>query len=541
MRRLIIGVSLLSASLLSSETAGSKFVVHFEGRQNVSESLHRRAGIRTGESVSTKDLSPALERLYETLALDGWPLARLDTAVLGAGDPTRLTLYIEEGPVLTEASPEGAAGWRLTLDHLLAPGLVMLDSLLEAGFPFAVLTLKPGRMKVTADALLLEPDIDIERGPFMRIGEVAFTGTRHVKASLLEAVTRLKRGRILRVSDLERARRYLERQSFVASVGPEQIGNLSPGLARVTFPIVERRNGRIGGAVASAGGSAPTGDLDLSLGNLFGGGREIAFRSPRPVAGRSQARASWREVFIAGLPLEGRLEIEGLNDAVQGSARTTRITAGWEPQEGLILSAGVADRTIAGNGNSDRTRFVPMSITINRFDHDANPGSGWRGSIGSTPGFRRITGRSSRLRTGREDVQLEAVQGLTPRWALYGKVAESDVTGDGIAWFDLLRIGGAETLRGYSDERFLVRGATRGQIELRWRPPDRTTFAGLFFDAARLHRLDPDFTVDRVWPYAGGISFVTGTASGRLKLDLALAAGEPLRRGRLHLSLETAF
>ena len=108
---------------------------------------------------------------------------------------------------------------------------------------------------------------------------------------------------------------------------------------------------------------------------------------------------------------------------------------------------------------------------------------------------------------------------------------------------DLLFLGGANSLRGYDENRF--RGTTIGRafLEGRWYV-DRMSWGFVFFDAGWV-AVDADYESglpailgeSEGWHPGYGFGFVFSSAMGPLSLSYALNPETTFREGRIHMGL----
>jgi len=102
---------------------------------------------------------------------------------------------------------------------------------------------------------------------------------------------------------------------------------------------------------------------------------------------------------------------------------------------------------------------------------------------------------------------------------------------------DLFRIGGASSLRGYDEERFLANIAIRMLLEYRVLL-DQYSNAFVFLDVGYLER--PRISTIQAasgWYPGFGIGMQWRTAAGLLKASYAINNEDGLTRGRIHLGL----
>ena len=500
-------------------------------------------------------LGVALSRLFDELAKQGYPLAELDSVEFSkstTGSDCRIFINEGKSVVASKITAPGLDGrlpppsLRLTERWLAEEAQRLLESAVNDGFPYARITIIPKIDDASGKTIAAELTFKLDRGEFIRIGKIVFPGAVQTRARLLQLESRLERGMPFNARLIHNAELKLKRLSYLSDAGPFQIVDESPGVASVWIPVVEKRANRASGIVAmSPDARKPTGEIELELGNILGTGRKLSFQwlglNPR----RTGFKTAYSEPWIAGLPLRLGIGLNQQSNDTVGVTTGYRGSADWEPTYSTTVSGAITRETFSSDREdsdpSAQTLWVEVSLKYDRTDHEWNPSQGIRAEFASASGSRTISiqnGGSFHLR--RESAGLETFHSLRRPWVLFVQAAASDIAGSGLTTTDLVRLGGAATVRGYPEDRFQARGAAWGSGELRWRP-DPKGFLALTADAGYIYRTD-----HRAQPYihklfSGGFSAAMETGAGKIQVDVALASGEPIANTRIHLRLETWF
>ncbi len=530
-------------------------VIHAD-HYSPSECLHM-AGMERRAQVDPEALSDLVESLFEAIARDGYPTARLDSVVhRGDEGAETVELFISEGDpvVVGESSISGfdeleaanlPPGARLTGTLLTERSEEILNHLTDSGFPFAQVTVIPHRITAGDGALSARLQLRVEPGPFERIGAVRFPGARLTRPGLLTLESHLVRGDRFSRSGLRRAHERLERLPFIDRAGPPRLRQTGPGLVTVEIPVMERRVNSISGVVSAAPGQdTPTGELQLEFGNILGTGRRLQFAWLGLNPDRRGIRAGYREPWLFGRPWHATLELEQWSEDTLGTTTRRKFGVEWEPMDRTVISGSAADERIGRDGEAasgSRAVWLEAGLTLDRLNHPWNPTRGYLARVASAAGSRKwdAPGRkTSHLR--RETGSLQAARIIARSWVMFGRFEARDIAGSGVVAEELVRVGGIGSVRGFAEERMLARGAGWGTVELRWRP-DASGFLGCFSDLGYIYRTDRRAEPDERYPASVGVTAGLLTRAGRLGLDLALAADEPPSRARLHVRLEGWF
>ncbi len=508
---------------------------------------------------SAEELPELLEGLYHALALEGYPLTRLDSVVIHSdaqGDV--LELFISTGKPVTlnsgringldDTSRSFRSSGRLTEGAILSQVDEILTELTDDGFPFAKVIVIPDSVYEDSETISTSLDFCVDRGSFIRLRRIEFPGAVLTQSRLLRLESRLRSRDVFSRTKLKQALKRLERLPYIDYVGEPRLVEAGAGLINLQIPVSERRVNRLAGVLSTAPGrDKPTGEVRIYFGNILGTGRKLKAEWLGLDPTRRGILVSYREPWILGYPWHAVLELEQWMEDTLNT--TTRYEFGleWEPSDRLIFTGSVASERIGGGNDSAITESGSHSIWIeggigyDRFDHTWNPERGFGANISSAAGFRRWDDSDrddSRLR--HETATVSAAQLLFKNLVLFERFETRDVSGTGIVLEELVRIGGIGTIRGYTESVILARGACWGSAELRWRP-DRDGYLGLFGDVGYIYRKDERIIPRKEIPVSFGLTAVLMTKAGKLGLDMALATGEPLRNARLHVRLEGWF
>ena len=531
--------------------------LEFHSSKYSSRELLDLAGSRTLVR-DIEELPSILNRLYESLTAEGYPLAKLDSVVSYHNEKGKaLKLYFDiskpvrfyenESVIDSTADHITVREKEISLRDVFVRTEEILDELTDTGYPFASVTVVPVDVGEKDNEIAIRFDFRVEKRFHYRIKRVEFPGARLTGSRLLSLESKMRRGDEFSRSRLERAIRRLEKLPYIDYVGNPLLEETGSGLLNVYIPVNEKRVNRISGVLSSAPGQdKPTGELKLTLGNILGTGRKLKIEWSGLNPCRRGILAGYTEPWVLGYPCHASVELEQWMEDTLSTTTRYKLAIEWEPADRLFIVGSVTDEHIAGNDSSAMSvssgaLWREAGIRYDRFDREWNPDHGYSVGISTASALRRWDdpgGSSSGLR--REKAMAASTLPLVNKLILYARLTVHDVSGSGVILEELIRLGGAESVRGYEEASIFARGAGWGAIELRWRPDSKSYF-GLFGDAGYIYREDSRIAPRKEIPVSFGLTAGMLTRAGRFGLDLGLASGEPLQNARLHIRLEGWF
>ncbi|MDP6042213.1 MAG: POTRA domain-containing protein, partial [Candidatus Latescibacteria bacterium] len=436
-------------------------------------------------------------------------------------------LIFEEGDVRTALGfGRGAALVTSDLNQKMNGVLGFYEN---RGYPFC--ELRPSIQFTETGALM---QVEVIPGAFVRIDTVQFEGNaitqtdvlmRHLPFSLGEAYDQRK---------VDAFVAELRRLAFLEDVEMPKIEMSGKQMALVVG-VREARNARIEGGVGVAPGSGGagqilTGAVELEVLNFAGGGREGRALWSRRGVDHSTLFVHYREPWILNSPVSGWAEISmtartGYVTHRFGGGIDLSINKGGRIFGGLIHNRVLPDSVGLGEFEAESMWALEAGLEMDRRDDRWNPVRGWRakvlGEVGeSTRGFTR--------RRWTVDGQVFWPLGRRSTLSLRGRglwVSQAEGVPES-AW---IRVGGAQSLRGFQEEAFL--GTRAGWANFEWRlllGPRARIFA--FVDAGGIGGV-----ANRTWPVAYGVGILADARMGVVGVDYGLARGEGVGRGMVHV------
>jgi outer membrane protein assembly factor BamA len=553
--------------------------------------------VREGERVDWPDAVPTApldsvrrigRAVVEQWRQAGHYYARLDSAVVDtAGPRPTIRLHAHRGPRVTvgrlriegaEAVPartlrrlmDTKEGDPLNPRRLEADVQALLDRYEEAGHPLAQIRVAETSIDA-ASTPRLRVTLRIEEGPSLWLKRIEVPEDARVSPGLVARLAGLEEGAPLTNYDPGAIRTALQNSPLFTSVGAPELRVTSKGGAILRVPVEETPPGSFD---AVLGYLPPSGVRDdgqlvgsghLLLENLFGGGRRFDLTLDRRPGQTSLFTLSGSDPYIFGLPLRLTVQFEGeQRDSTYGE-RSYGLDAGYQFGDGFevtgslsreVVQPGQAGARLRGGRQRiprSRTLFYGLGVRYEGVDRRVNPRRGLRLRVQVEQGRknrarRRITaaGDTTRSRRALRQERLRGrVRGFVPLFdrqvlALGGDA--SVLRSRAYDRSDLFRIGGAESLRGYDEDRFLGNVTVRGLLEYRLQL-DRRSYAYAFGDLGYVARPAlGQAPARRGWHPGYGLGLQLQTAIGRIKTTYALnpEVATPIN-GRIHFGLSVAL
>lgn len=515
---------------------------------------------------------------------DGYYQASVDSiATDSSAASPRVQIFVRRGPQIPVGAIRLKSAAAIPEDTLRArmqtqPGAPLdpaqleadIDALLDAyedeGYPLARIRVAE-TMLCPGDPPTLRLTIDIDEGAALWFKRVQVPADVRTAPSFVAHVARLSREASLATYDPEAIRQRLRDTGLFREVGRLTLQVDDEGGAVVHVPLEERAPGTFDIAVGylppgtqhAAGRLVGSGHLQLE--NLFGGGRTAALELDRRPGRVSTADVRAADPYLFGMPirLEGRFTGEQ-RDSTYGK-QTYRGTLGVLFDASTEVFGTIArERTqpgVAGAALQGGVQRIPhasswftgLGLRVRRVDRAINPRRGlW---VETTLERGQKIRRFRRIANGEDTTRVRG-EARQERLRVHGRLFVPTVANQLVAIgadaavlrsdtydrSDLIRFGGANTLRGYDEDRFLGHVVARLLMEYRYQI-DRASFAYVFGDLGVVAAPELDERpATHGWHPGYGLGIQVRTDLGRVRASYALNPDDirPIQ-GRIHLGL----
>lgn len=540
-------------------------------------------------STASPDAVQAVaQRVLRHLRQKGHYYAALDSvSVDTSGTISSIRFYARRGPRVRigeiriegdsavsaselRALMESEEGALLRPDRLEADIQRLLDRYETAGHPLAHIRVAETHLSAKQTPSL-RLTLRVEEGPALWLQRIEVLDGARTTSDLLAHLAGLKIGQPLRGYDPNVIRRRLQEHDLFEKVETPKLRVAADGGATLRIPIEESAPGAFNAALGylppsqtrDSGQLVGTGRLLLK--HLFGGGRTAEFSLDRRPGRTSIFDVSVADPYLLGLPLRVSARFRGeQRDSTYGE-RVYQLEGGYRLGSGLEVTANLSREGVrpgpAGTQFLDARQQIPRAKTLfygvgvryRQLDRPQNPRRGVSIDIQLSQGhknrrLRRLTATGDTTRVT-DSFRQERLQG---RMRTYFPIFDRQVFAfgaDGSVLLsrdydrsDLLRLGGATSLRGYDEDRFLGNVVARGLVEYRLHV-DRASYAHVFYDLGYVARPELDaMTATQGWHPGYGLGMSLQTEIGRVSATYAL---NPRMRspasGRVHLGLSVGL
>ncbi len=443
---------------------------------------------------------------------------------------------------------------------------VLLARYEAAGYPLAQIRVTETNLRDGASPSL-DLTLRVEEGPALWLKRVRVPDGARTAPHFVAHVARLDRGAPLTAYDPDAIRERLQDTGLFQEVGRPKLRVDDDGGAIVEIPLEENAPGTFDlvmgylppAAQRSSGQLVGSGHLQLD--NLFGGGRTAGLAIDRRPGRVSTADVRLADPYLFGTPLRLAGRFTGEQRDSTYSQQAYHLAMGFMVEVGTeVFGSLTREGTqpgMAGTALRDGTQQIPrasiwftgLGVRVRRVDRAVNPRQGFwlettleRGR--KTRRFRALTADGDTTRQ-RDDVRQERLRlssrVFVPTWAgqlIAAGVDASVLRSDTFDRSDLFRMGGASTLRGYDEDRFLGNVVGRALLEYRYQI-DRASFAYLFGDLGFVSTPAlGEAEARRGWHPGYGLGIQVSTDLGRVRASYALNPDDPRPSdGRIHLGL----
>jgi outer membrane protein assembly factor BamA len=568
-----------SASTTRAQTSavnndrGDDWVVIVDGQQD---------GFKRLTSMTPDSARASALRIVEQFHRSGFLYARFDSAQAPGAELEPGVLFITRGtpvlvgrlqisgietldPDLVRRSIKTRVGQPLDERVLEADMDRILSWYDEAGLPLA-------RAEVDEISLVdgvppsLSVAVSVHEGRRLTLTAIHLDGASRTRPGFAERVTGLRAGREMTSYDPDGVRSKLASTGFFQDVGEPSLELDGQGGARLVVPVSEESPGSFDLVIGflptneTSGEGGFVGNGHLELRNLFGGGREVALKLDRLPGRRSTVSAHFADPYILGLPVGLEADFDGVqqdstyDQQEYGLGIGFRITAAFDAL--LTVNRAVTKPGQAGLKLVSSKQRIPRSealflgirLTYRQVDRRTNPRNGIEVESAFEQGtnnktFRAVAAEGDTL-TEKIGLRQERLRLRTRfyiptfRRQVFALGIEAQmVISDSYDESDLIRFGGASTLRGYNEQRFLGRLVGRAVVEYRYQL-DRDSYAFLFSDFGFVEvPSTPDAESQRGFYPGFGVGMQFRTGVGLVTASYAFNDEEGVTDGRVHFGL----
>ena len=401
--------------------------------------------------------------------------------------------------------------------------------------------------------------VRVDEGAPEALAGIELVGGRGAGRAFASRVAGVRAGMAVADVDLEGVRQALDGTGLYAAVGVPVLAQAAEGLV-LQVPVVEAPPGAVDVVVGflppadgAPGQLVGSGRLDLR--NLLGGGRAVSVELVRNPGLVSSFDVAVRDPFVFGGPVGLGARFEGTSrdstfsrqriavDLAYPLSRSTSLVASASGEAVRPGTFGAAEVNGVPRVRRSDALYLGAGVVYSALDRPQSPRRGVRLAVAVEQGRPRRALGEALVDEGVQRRLTASGRAFVPLGGRHGAVAGAEATvrastaGARFDEADLVRIGGARTLRGYDEDAFVGRVVGRALAEYRLHL-DALTYAFAFGDLGYVDRPElADRPAERrVLPgYGAGLRLQTGL--GLASVSYALHPDLPLGRGKVHVGL----
>ena len=435
------------------------------------------------------------------------------------------------------------------------------------GYPFAKIIISsfyfytdPAKKDYFADI-----HINVNKERLCRIDKIEIAGNNKTQSNVIQRELRLKPGEVYSQKIIDDLPSRLNRLAFFEPVGnPRYFVDLkNEGILRIEVKEKVTNNfdgiiGYIPSTVSNQSGYL-TGLVDVSLRNLFGTGRAAAIHWQQYNRSSQDLQLKYLEPWLFGYPFNLNLSLFQRQQDSTYVQRTVEASLEYLATDNVSASVFISTDAVipTDNGNQIFTVYNSSSLTTGlniKVDTRDDPYAPTRGILflnsysfskktisGPVQFFTPDLATSINLQRLTFDIggYYEIFNRQVIALGLHGR----ELRGQFFENSDLFRLGGASSLRGYSESQFLGNRVMWTNMEFRSLLTKRS-FVFLFLDTGYyLRNADPSRNILKAEGFniGYGLGMNIETGLGVLSVSFALAKGDSFSNGKIHFGIVNQF
>jgi outer membrane protein assembly factor BamA len=510
----------------------------------------------------------------------GYFQAEIDS-VIRADDPERNVLYASAGcrfnigNVMRTVSGEQVMG----VNGQSGDTVQLPPELIRTGEPFSAGLVNLERQNLSeyyidrgyilVSVMLKEPafpracEVDlhfiIETGrPVVLTGQF-FPTVKRNNPDYLSRITALPDSAIADRRTLRQVRRNLQQSGLFERVDEPGL-MLYEGRYYLVHDLRERRTNvldlLLGYVPDPGGGGDVAGTGMLRIRNAVWDGSMLFLRFERMSPQVTRFQGEFQQRWMFGVPMSAGGSFRFIQQDSTYQLRNVRFETGYAIGGGLEVFGSVRREASSSNKGPlvpvrvlDGTAiFGGLGVRADTRDDMLVPTSGFEFHIELETGHKRVDDERAPNYTNRLNYRQQEFYGyIRPYYMLFRRqVVAPSLNGfikvsPEFTESDLFRTGGANSLRGYREDQFLVSRLLWGDLEYRYLL-DNTSYAFVFYTNGWYHR--PDLVIDKgggdgvtARIQSGGFGFSYRTPVGQLRFSYAISAEDSFSNGKVHFGL----
>jgi len=436
-----------------------------------------------------------------------------------------------------------------------------VDIFADNGYPFAQSKIE----SLEKSDFFVDVGLEITSGPFVQIDSLMFQSEKNLSAEFMKRKSGLKKGMPFSQAEVENSIARINSLDYMQIKAPpdeEFYNNYSSCL--LEYNIEQRGLNRLEGALGYNPGTEQVdgfvfGFLDLSFYNPFGDGKNFFIKWNKPGETSSRIRLSFEYPYPWGIPFETSYEIaqEKFRDLYLSLNAEANISQTFSLND--KLNAGFKWTKVTAQGESFRSIFdsrvyqASVGIALSSFDNRDFDISGrsfdvrlsyihkrlYR-TMGETPDDNSFNPFKAELGF-RLGLQISRLFFADMKGSFEGFSEDESL----ISAAEMIKLGGRESLRGYSEEQFITPRAGWVNLEFgvyRQRQLKGFVFADLgYARLSDIYSSTDETSFDDEFLFGAGFGFHLFSGQTGLDLNIGWSKDDSFSEGKLYLILDNRF
>jgi outer membrane protein assembly factor BamA len=436
-----------------------------------------------------------------------------------------------------------------------------VDLYADNGYPFAQSRINS--MQRSDASVKIE--LQITSGPYVQIDSLLFTSEKDLSAQFMLRRSGLQRGMAFSQQEIENSVARLNSLDYMhIEQQPQEEFYNNYNSCLLVYDVEQGGLNRLEGALGYNPGTEQIngfvfGFLDLSFYNPFGDGKNFFLMWNKPSQISSRVKINFEYPYPAGIPFETSLAIEqekfrdiylslnaelnvsqtfSLNDKLQAGFRWSKITAQGESFRSIFdsrvyqASLGLAlssfeDQIMDLSGRSLEVRLSYIHKRLYR-------------TLGITPGENSFNPFKAEL-VLRGGLELSSLFFADVKGNFAGFSEDESL----ISAAEMIKLGGRETLRGYSEEQFITPRAGWTNLEFGvYQPGQLKAYVFADMGYARLTDIYSDREAQAFqdeFLFGAGFGFHLFSGQTGLDINIGWSKDDSFSMGKLYLTVDNRF
>jgi len=436
----------------------------------------------------------------------------------------------------------------------------MLQHYDKEGFPLAKIKVKDVNLLDAQEEVSVSVKIEVDEGERLRISDITVEGNKTTKDYVIVREARLSWHQFYETNLLKKIKRRLDRLQLFSQVSLPELYLNEKGDGGLLIKVTEGNYNNFDGMVGympeqnSKSTGYIVGMVKLQFRNLFGTGRKFGTRWYKETKYSQEIEFQYLEPWLFSYPVNLQVGffqrkqdttfIKNKYDISLNSMINEEFSLGTlYSYSDIYPSTGYGEKILP----KSRTNDFGFSILYDSRDMPVSPTEGILYSTEYYAGIKRVEelGKHSASKVSVQKLKLDLSYFimLLEKQVLALSLYIRDVKGSRLDVSDLLRLGGATTLRGYKEGQFLGSRLIWMNFEYRFLAGDMSFF-NIFLDAAYIHQ--PDIPEEglillELKRIGYGIGMQVETAIGLIGVSIALGERDTFSNAKVHIRLVNEF